>query len=171
MGSLNPVKRRAAEAGFHRAGWRGEVAGIEASSQVEAQPMEMAATRAGALNRASAAGAQAPSARFAVGIEGGCTQLGTTWLEMGWVVVLETSSGISSAATTTGFPLGERIVEHLLLRGANLNDAVEAETGIVEIGRAQGYTGYICATALTRQHAYEDALVAALARWRRPELW
>ena len=63
---------------------------------VAAQPMDAAATRQGARNRAAAALAATPDADYGVGLEGGLEGPAAPdgrWFECGWMCVIERRTG------------------------------------------------------------------------------
>lgn len=102
-------------------------------------------------------------------MEGGLFEVDGTWFEAGWVVVVS-AGGSECAAPSVGFGVPSRLLPHLL-SGRDLNEAVEAVLGISAIGEGDGIMGFLPRGVVARSRAYEDAVVMALARLRRPELW
>ena len=125
VGSTNPVKLTAVQAGFgaifpqERFNFRG----IDVLSSVSAQPQSDAETLQGARQRAANAQEQVPEADFWVGIEGGVDTLpgeSDNLLTFAWVVVH--SAGQAGCARTGAFVLPAGVAE-LVHSGLELGEA------------------------------------------------
>lgn len=167
VGSRNPGKLGAVQDALVRCQIEAEVRAVPVPSGVADQPMTLEETLRGAKERARAA-LHRSSADLAVGLEGGIFCVDGEWFEAGWIHV--TGSGVEASAPTAGFPVPSSLLPHLLV-GRDLNEAVEAELGVRDIGEGAGLTGYLSRSLLVRQDLYTDGVVMALSRYHRPELW
>jgi inosine/xanthosine triphosphatase len=114
VGSRNPVKIQAAQAGA--GALLGDViaVGIEVESGVRAQPMGDDEMIAGAMQRAKAALAAMSEATYGVGLEGGCRELKEGLFAGAWCVAVN-RAGIVGMASTGLFELPPRVA--VLVRG------------------------------------------------------
>lgn len=170
VGSLNPVKIRAAQQGFSRAFGRSFAArGLDVESGVAEQPMTDAETRQGATQRARQVRAQDPSCAFAVGIEGGLTTIEDQFFTAAWIVIIDAQGFVAQARSAT-FALPPRI-QTLLRAGVELgvaNDLVFQEQNSKHAG---GAVGSLTRGVISREALYEQAMVLALIPMQNQELF
>ncbi len=174
VGSTNPIKIEAVRRGFARLGLEGNqaiaVRGCETCSGVAEQPLSRREIREGALWRGYRALQLLPTAAYGVGAEGGAYEdEDGSWQECAAIAVIN-RAGIERLAYTASMPLPPRIVGHLR-DGRDLNEAVEAETGIAQIGKDQGFWGYMTLGGVSRMEGYAMGVAFALAGFTRPQLW
>ena len=170
VGSVNPVKVAAVRAAFE-AVWPNQewaVEPLETESGVPDQPLSESETLRGARNRAYSAKLQT-DADFSVGLEGGLTWAAGHWMECGWIIVLDQKKR-EGLASTARMQVPTKI--HLLLeKGLDLTEALEELTGVAELGKKQGFFGFMTNNAVDRFSAYRDAVAFALARFAQPQLF
>lgn len=138
---------------------------VEASSDVSEQPMGQEETVRGAINRAR--NASSTEADFSVGIEGGVSFLQADDgrqhdIEICWVCVYDCKSEKYEIASSPGFPVLPNIVERLH-KGQNLSEAMESEYGLKDLGKKNGYIGWLTNDAITRQDSNYEAVLLALS--------
>lgn len=166
VGSLNPVKQRAAEtvlrplypdATFHT---------IAAESGVSEQPWGDTETRAGAINRARAA-QRIFNADLGLGFEGGVvdTELGLILCNWTAIVACDGRIGVGGG----GGELLPETVAQVLRAGGELGPAMDALTGQTNIKQLEGSVGILTAGLVNRQMVYEMTLRLALAPFRSPQ--
>lgn len=141
------------------------LADTEISSGVSDQPNTLSETATGALNRLSQI-RKAGGYAFYIAIEGGTygvdTPVGTLWYESACAAVADhNASSTPSVAFGPAFPVPRRIIRHVS-EGLDLNQAMELETGIAEIGSSVGFNGWLTDNKLDRQAASSQAVLLAL---------
>lgn len=168
IGSLNPVKRGAAEAALKPLFPAATFLALDVPSGVPAQPWGNDQTRAGALNRARAALAQS-GADWAVGLEGGLVQTEIGLMTCAWaaVVAADGRTGLGGGANLLLPP----DVAARLRPGMELGPVMDALTGGHNTNEALGAIGILTGGLETRQTAFEHVLCLALAPFRRPDLY
>ncbi|OHA62946.1 MAG: hypothetical protein A2748_00505 [Candidatus Wildermuthbacteria bacterium RIFCSPHIGHO2_01_FULL_45_20] len=169
IGSQNPVKISAVQNAFG-ALWKGEeflFEGISVASGVAEQPMSVQETLQGAKTRASLAQEQSKG-DFGVGLEGGIWEIDGQFFTGAWAVVIS-DEGVMGMASSIHAPLGKKFLD-LIRQGYELGKAGDIITGRTNLKHQEGYFGVISGNALTRERQYTDAVIAALARMKYPEL-
>ncbi|QWT21510.1 inosine/xanthosine triphosphatase [Bacillus sp. NP157] len=169
VGSHNPVKVGA----VHNAlaplfpGRLVECVGMHAPSGVPDQPMTTAETREGALNRLNFC-RQNGDADYFVALEGGVevTEDGPGTFGIVAIAYGETVSVGRSA----WLPLPPAVYE-ALLDGDELGDVMDRLFGTVNIKQQGGAIGLVTNGHATRESAYTQALVLAMAPFLHPELY
>lgn len=166
VGSKNPTKLASVKQAFDRY-FDSQVIDyqtLETDSGVSEQPLSVEETIQGALNRAVNA-AQAVTADFSVGIEGGIsfyTMNGHEYgVEISWVCVRDCTSGQSEIASSAGFPVFPKVVAHIK-QGKTLSDAMAEEYGMQQLGQKNGYIGWLSDDEITRQSSNFEAVFLAL---------
>lgn len=169
VGSINPVKIRAAREGFALMfpDQQFEVEGVEAASGVNDQPQTDMETLNGARNRARHAAELNPQADFYVGIEGGTDHLGDELIVFAWVVVL--SGNIEGKAKSGTFVL-PREVSDLVREGYELGHADDIVFQRQDSKRQNGSIGILTGDVIDRTAFYSPAVVMALIPFKNPKL-
>jgi inosine/xanthosine triphosphatase len=172
IGSKNPTKLAAVERAFsdffHDE--RINFTSAETESGVSEQPMSIQETIQGAVNRAimSVRG----GADYSVGIEGGLSfhdiNGDERGIEISFVCVLDCKSGIYEIASCHGFGVFPRVLKHVRT-GKSLSDAMDKEYGITEIGKNNGYIGWLSDNTITRESSAYDAVYLALSALSKEE--
>lgn len=153
-----------------------EVVGVEVPSGVGHTPCSREESMAGARNRAEALARlgrerDEPWAYF-IGLEGGLDVIRErapekdrriVFLES-WAYVLD-SSGTGAFGRSGGIELPDALAAKVLDGGVELSAAMEATTGEHGIRNAQGAWGVLTNNAVTRQDAFQTAVIAAFAKF------
>lgn len=168
IGSLNPVKRLAAEQVLRPLYPGAEFAALEVPSGIPAQPWGEEETRQGALNRARAVRAQLAT-DLAVGFEGGLirTELGTMTCAWCAVVAADGREGVGGGSHMQ-LPPG---IDQLLDSGIELGEAMDRLTGQHDTKHNLGAIGILTAGLEDRTTAYAHILRLALAPFRSPAFY
>lgn len=172
VGSANASKVGAVLDAFARLDVPVQHSSWSVPSEVRDQPLSHEETRRGALNRATgalrSAVASGEEPAFSVGIESGLYEAGGSWFEATWVCVL--SGGAEAWASGASFPVPEALRGDLEA-GLDLTQAMERAVGVADIGNGTGFYGYLTHERYDRRSVTADAVLVALTRWLRPELW
>jgi len=186
IGSLNPVKRRAAETVLAPLYPQATFEVVAAESGVSVQPWGDVETRTGAINRAHAA-QMAVDADLGIGFEGGVVESEVGLLICNWTAVVARDGQVG-----IGGGGGEQLPEQVaaVLRAGNrlladqyderdkgdrhrdrveLGTAMDALTGLTNVKQAEGSVGVLTGGLLNRQMVYEMSLKLALAPFRTPQ--
>lgn len=170
IASTNPVKIEATKRAFHRLfpdqTWRFE--GVDVLSGVNDQPMSDAETLTGAKNRVKVAARQRPRADYWVGIEGGSQARGDDIVTFAWIVVKHHNQ-ISRARTSEFFQPDQ--IKILMRQGLELKRAADKIFNTTDSGKKTGAIGLLTNNAVTRTDFYEQAVILALVRFLKPELY
>jgi inosine/xanthosine triphosphatase len=169
VGSRNPVKigavRNALAPLFP--GRLVECEGMHAPSGVPDQPMTAAETREGAVNRMNFC-RQHGDADFYVALEGGVDVTEDGPGTFGYVAIA--SQGYVSVGCSAWLPLPPAVYESLL-DGEELGHVMDRLFGTVNIKQQGGAIGLVTNGHATRESAYTQALVLAMAPFLHPELY
>ena len=169
FGSANPVKLAAARAVLAALAPHAVVEGIEVASGVPDQPWGDAETIRGALARARAALAAAPS-DLAVGFEGGVVEEADGSVRTcAWAAVVA-ADGRESVGGSLAMPLPPAVVR-ALRAGMELGHAIDALTGEANTKQRGGAVAVLTGGRIDRQAAYEVILTYAMARFVGAEWW
>lgn len=168
IASQNKVKAEAAEQAFKIFGaesYEFVLSDEVIVSGVSDQPTSLSETATGALNRLSSIRRKAGYAYY-VAIEGGTypvdTPAGTKWYESACAAVSNGDpSSVPSIAYGPAFPVPRRIMKHVKA-GLDLNQAMEIETGIADIGKSVGFNGWLTENKLDRKTVSAEAVLLAL---------
>jgi inosine/xanthosine triphosphatase len=170
VASSNPVKLKAAEAGF-KAMFPGEevaVSGVSVTVSVPAQPMGDAETLRGASERAANARSARPDADYWVGIEGGVEDLDGGMEAFAWVVVLDRSR--MGKGRSGAFLLPPKVAE-LVRQGVELGEADDRVFGRSNSKQQNGAIGLLTDDAVDRVGLYVPAVIFALIPFKNPDLY
>ncbi|QDE39551.1 non-canonical purine NTP phosphatase [Luteibacter pinisoli] len=169
VGSKNPVKvasvRNALAPLFP--GRLVECEGMHAPSGVPDQPMTAAETREGAVNRMNFC-RQHGDADFFVALEGGVDVTEDGPGTFGIVAIAH--GDIVSVGRSAWLPLPPAVYE-ALLDGEELGDVMDRLFGTVNIKQQGGAIGLVTNGHATRESAYTQAMVLAMAPFLHPELY
>ena len=170
IASTNPVKIKAAEAGF-KAMFPGEefsTGGVSVPVSVSAQPMSDAETLQGANERALNARSAVTEADFWVGIEGGVEDIDGEMNAFAWVVVLD---GARAGKGRSGaFILPLRVAE-LVRQGVELGEADDRIFSRNNSKQQNGAIGLLTDDAVDRVELYVPAVIFALIPFKNPGLY
>lgn len=170
VASLNPVKSAAVRGAFYRM-FPDETFSIEKlalESGVSAQPASDEETLQGAINRAELARLQKPEADYWVGLEGGIAPHGEEIAAFAWIAVLS-AEGLSKARTGTFFL--PAAIARLVAQGIELGEADDIVFGRSNSKQENGAIGLLTENVVDRAALYEQAVILALARFKKPELY
>ncbi len=165
VASKNPVKLAAVQQAFgtYFPDETLEYSCVIVPSGVNEQPMSTEETVRGALGRAR--NACFSGYDYAVGIEGGLSFTavnGTEYaFEQTWAAVIACKTSASEIASGPTFPILPNVLAHLH-EGKNLKDAMAEEYGTVDLGRKEGYNGWLSKNRIDRQSASHQAVYLAL---------
>lgn len=170
VGSVNPVKiacvKQAFEEVFPDKEW--DVQGVEVSSGISDQPMSDEDSLTGARNRASRAMREL-DADYGVGLEGGLQELDGRWFDSGWMIIMN-KDGIEGIGSTIRMQTPPKMME-LVKAGMELGHVDDKLFGVENSKHGQGHFGLMTNGAITRTAAYRDGVIAALARFIKPEVF
>ncbi len=168
VGTMNPVKIRAAETVARRIWPEAEVRGVTVESGVDVQPRSETETRQGALNRAIAA-REALDADLGLGLEGGVEELRGRLYLINSVVAVD-RAGQRGEGGGVRMELPPAFLAGLD-QGQELGHLIDAASGQVNSKQKDGAIGLLTAGLANRQESFEQALTYALVRWLAPSLY
>lgn len=170
VGSKNPVKVGCTREAFTQAfGNVGLVEGVDALSNIQAQPRSEEETLLGAKNRATHAKSLVPEADYWVGIEGGVDEDTQGMYAFAWIYVLH-RSGKSSQSKTGTFYLPPRVVA-LIQDGMELGHADDLVFQAQNSKQQGGSVGLLTHGLITREGYYQQAMVLALIPFLNESLY
>jgi inosine/xanthosine triphosphatase len=168
VASTKSIKALATADGFRR--YRIEVSPDSLpepiSSNVSDQPKSQQESLSGALNRISICRGLFPDYDYYCAIEGGmhCVDFGNTsvWFESACAVVCNTEGDMTGVGFGPSFPIPDNLARLAIQDGADLNTAMQAETGIANIGSQVGFNGWLTGGEIDRRNASSTAVFLAL---------
>lgn len=168
VGSKNPVKVEAVRRAFEKAFGECEVVGVGVSSRVPDMPLGFDEMLLGAKNRARKAREKSDS-DYSVGLEGGFEETSAGTFITGFAVVLSRDGkcGIGRG----GGILVPEVVLRKVKEGREISVVMDEMLGRENIKHQEGTTGYLTKNIIDRTQGFEDAVVRALARFLRPEMY
>lgn len=170
VGSQNPVKvgctREAFTQGFGKVG---VVEGVDALSNIPAQPRSGEETLIGAKNRVFHAKSLVPEADYWVGIEGGVDEDAKGMYAFAWIYVLHHSGKCSQSKTGT-FYLPPPVVA-LIREGMELGHADDLVFQAQNSKQKGGSVGLLTQGLITREAYYQQAMVLALIPFLNESLY
>ena len=170
VGSKNPVKVGCTREAFSQAfGNVGLVEGVDALSNIPAQPRSEEETLLGAKNRSTHAKSLVPEADYWVGIEGGVDEDPQGMYAFAWIYVLH-CSGKSSQSKTGTFYLPPRVVA-LIQDGMELGHADDLVFQAQNSKQQGGSVGLLTHGLITREGYYQQAMVLALIPFLNESLY
>jgi inosine/xanthosine triphosphatase len=145
-----------------------EVTGVDVPSGVSNQPMTHTESIRGARTRAENV-LEETGADFGVGLEGGLEQIGDDWFECGWIVVKD-KDGKIGIGSSVRFRLPEVMVK-MIHQGKELGEVTDIISNQENTKQKGGFFGLMSKDLITRQKGYRDGVIAALARFIKPEIF
>ncbi len=143
-----------------------EVRSVDVASGVRETPLTRDEVMQGARNRVKALAAFAPGADFYVGLEGGLhVEAEEAWLE-NWACVSDGRDAYLGSGGT--IPLPAAIAHEVSGRGRSLADVIDEFSGKHDVRSAEGTWGILTGGRITRQQAFQRALLNAFAPFYGP---
>lgn len=170
VGSQNPVKVNCVKKAFTVCWPKKKFVFVSqsVSSGVNDQPRSDEECVLGAKNRAEQV-LKETKANFGVGIEGGIVKMGEHFFARAWVVVID-NKGNTGLASSVSAPMSKRHMD-LINSGIELGKADDMITGRKNTKQKEGYFGFISSKLITREKGYIDAVIMALARFKKLKLF
>lgn len=168
IGSKNPVKIKAVKNAFKKVFEDVKVQSVDVDSGVSHTPSTFDELVKGAINRAKNASKELVT-DFAVGLEGGYEDTKFGAFLTGVVAIID-KEGKLGLSKSRGIFLPKKIIERLE-RGEELGPVMDDIQGVDNTKHKWGAVGFFTKKHLTRQESFEDAVVCALARFLRKELY
>ena len=170
VGSKNPVKVGCTREAFTQAFGKVDLEeGVDALSNIPAQPRSEEETLLGAKNRATHAKSLVPEADYWVGIEGGVDEDPQGMYAFAWIYVLH-HSGKSSQSKTGTFYLPPSVVA-LIQDGMELGHADDLVFQAQNSKQKGGSVGLLTHGLITREAYYQQAMVLALIPFLNESLY
>lgn len=165
VASKNPVKLAAVKQAFREYFPTKdiEIVATAVNSGVSDQPMSAKETTMGACIRAQ--NILDDGADIAIGIEGGLNTMklnGEEYaFEQTWACVLDRKTGLSEIGSGPAYPLPHNVIA-LIKQGKTLTDAMASEYGTIDLGKKEGYNGWLSDGKLDRITSSKIAVFLAL---------
>ncbi len=170
IGSRNPIKIDCAKKAFRKylPGIEFEFVAESVPSGVKDQPMSDKECILGAKNRAKRV-LQKMKANYGVGIEGGIVKVNSQYFARAWVAIVneEETIGLGSSLSAPIPPKFMKLIDN----GVELGEANDVITGRKNTKHKEGYFGFISDNIITREKGYIDAVIMALARFKKSEIF
>jgi inosine/xanthosine triphosphatase len=166
VGSLNPVKIKAAENVFRRIYGDVAVEGMKVSSGVPPQPFGRE-TITGAINRSKEAYA-CEKYDMGVGIEAGLFEMGDFMLDVQYCAVYDGDRLTIGCGSGFEYP---SVVLSEVLGGKEVGDVMSRVAGVQNLGEKQGAIGVLSKGMLTRTQLTEQSIFMALIPRMNPDLY
>jgi inosine/xanthosine triphosphatase len=122
----------------------------------------------GARNRAKKA-LESLGADYGVGLEGGLQEIEGNWFDAGWIVVVD-KEGNEGIGSTIRMMTPEKMMD-LIKQGMELGHVNDKLFGLENSKHGDGHFGLMTNGAITRTDGYRDGVIAALARFIKPEVF
>jgi inosine/xanthosine triphosphatase len=171
VGSENPIKLATTKEAFTIAFPHEEFTFVTfaAKSDVPDQPMGIAETKLGAMNRASHCRVVYAQADFFVGLEGGLEEIENEFWVSAWMCVQD-RAGKCGYGRTGAFLLPP-LVSDLIHQGEELGIATDIAFQKVNSKHGGGTVGVLTDEKITRADFYRDAIIFALIPFIKSELY
>ncbi|MFP4508149.1 MAG: inosine/xanthosine triphosphatase [Candidatus Acetothermia bacterium] len=168
VGSTNPVKVEATSESFELIGRRVSIEKLDVDSGVSEQPTSDREAITGAKNRAERV-MEEGRFDFGVGLEGSVSDTEFGMFLTGWSYLID-GEGRSYIGGGGRLQLPGHVAERIR-GGEELGPIMDELTGGEEVKRGPGAIGIFTDRIITRQKAYRNALIFALAKLLNPELY
>jgi len=168
VGSTNPIKIKAVENVFKKVFKDVKVQSIEVDSGVSHTPSTWEEIVQGAINRAKNA-LQEIVADFGVGLEGGYEKTKFGAFLTGAVAIID-KDGKLGLGKSGEILLPKKVVEKLE-QGQELGDIMDELQGVENTKQKWGAVGFFTKNYSNRQESFEFAVLYALARFLKEELY
>ena len=156
VGSLNPVKIRAAENAFGRVFGPVTAEGRDIASGVPAQPFGMDTVK-GAVNRAKAAFSE--NYDYGVGIEAGLFEVAGFMMDVQYCAVYD--GDWLTLGCGSGFEYPPTVLKEVL-EGKEVGEVMSRVAGIDDLGKKSGAIGFLTKGKLDRTTLTEQSVFMAL---------
>ncbi len=167
VGSTNPVKLNATAEAFELINGEAEVIKLDVDSEVSDQPSTDEEAIEGAKIRAEKS-IKKGDYDFGVGLEGSVADSKYGMFLTGWAYLINSESSYLGGGGRLLLP--EPIAERVR-GGEELGPVMDEVTGKKEVKEGPGAIGIFTDGIITRQQAYRDAIIFALASYLNPELY
>lgn len=168
VGSTNPVKLQATREAFELIDTRVTINGKDIDSGISNQPTSDEEAIRGAVNRATKV-VQATDVTYGVGIEGSTHDTEHGMFLTGWAYLLR-KDGTDYLGGGGRLLLPDAIAERLRA-GEELGPVMDEITGKDEVKKGPGAIGIFTNGIITRKSAYRDALIFAMSKMIRPDMY
>jgi len=170
--SKNPVKLEAVKRAFQEYFPKKPIdfITISVNSDVREQPMSADETAKGAYNRTT--NVKNAAVDFVVGIEGGLCFITLNGqehaFEQTWACVLDCKTGQSELGSGPAYPVPPNVIRQIH-SGKNLSEAMAEEYGTEELGKNDGYNGWLSGNKIDRTEASRIPVFLALCGLMKEE--
>ncbi len=168
VGSTNPVKLEATKEAFELIDKRVDITPKDVNSGVSNQPTSDDEAIQGAINRARKV-IRAAGVTYGVGIEGSTHDTERGMFLTGWAYLLK-KDGTDYLGGGGRLLLPDAIAERLRT-GEELGPVMNEITGKDEVKKGPGAIGIFTNGIITRKSAYRDALIFAMSKMIRADMY
>lgn len=169
VGSTNKTKIDPVKDVFSHHFKKVKVVGISVDSEVSDQPMTDDEMYQGAFNRATKAIKKVKDADFGVGIEGGLHKYNYGWFERSIIVIID-KKGAVGIGSSGGLALPDKVIQRIL-KGENLEQAIDGLFGTKKIGEGIGMFGIMTKGIVTRAEGVKHGVAFAIARFLHEKIY
>ncbi len=159
IASKNPNKIRAVERAFLICGFKAVIIPVEPPPDLPKEPIGLDQIHDGAVKRALHA-LKAVNADFGVGIEAGVVRINDDIIDI-TIAAIADQEGKTTIGVGPGFMIPPKFKDELL-KGRELAELVEAEFGIIGVGRRSGFIGVLTRGLIERFDLNFQAVYMAL---------
>lgn len=167
VGSTNPVKLNATAEAFELINGKTEVIKLDVDSEVSDQPTTDGEAIEGAKVRAEKS-IKSGDYDFGVGLEGSVADSEYGMFLTGWAYLINNESSYLGGGGRLLLP---ESIAGRIRDGEELGPVMDEVTGKKEVKEGPGAIGIFTDGIITRQQAYRNAIIFALARYLNPELY
>jgi inosine/xanthosine triphosphatase len=168
IGSTNPVKIEATKNVMKKIYKKIKIVPVKVNSYVSHTPLSEKDCLKGAINRAKYA-IKITKADFGIGMEGGITKKFDKYFLHGWCAVMDKKGEIGLGGCGK-LELPFHVVKEVI-KGKELGDVMDEITGIHNTKKKMGAVGIFTKGLTNRQKSWEQALIYAMVKWLKPELY
>ncbi len=182
VGSTNPVKINAVKTVLDKPTLNQiTILSTEVESDVSHQPRSDRETRQGAINRASVALKNTPSADWGIGLEGGVRDIKYNYqgknkeelIEVAWCAITDRQGNLALGGGAE-FQL-PNLISRKLKAGGELGPIMDELLNDHDVKKKEGAIGTLSVNLLTRQDIYEQLVKLALVKFisltKQPQWW
>lgn len=162
VATKNPAKIKAVQETFEELGEAIELIAAETESGVAAQPLSIAETRQGAINRATAAMDRGIDLAF--GLEGGVFELENSLYVCNWGALKSADGSIYTAAGAQ-IPLPEEVADELR-KGAELGPVMDRYANETGIRDRKGAVGILTGNLINRSEMFSHIVRLLIGQYR-----
>jgi inosine/xanthosine triphosphatase len=170
VGSKNPAKTLGTRKAFSRFFPDLELAEVDATSSVQAQPLTLDETIDGALKRARLALRLSDRAHFGVGIEAGLAAFGDEQLNLQVAAIMD-RLGRSTLGSSCGFMVPGLVVRGMQVGGMELDSFSKGLTDADRVREEDGVVYHLTKGAVSRLDMTEQCVTMALVPWLNRKLY